>query len=272
MDLRKRARTAILESAIINVPSALLIALGMVLVVMTSEVPVVHAPAVAWLIPVGMAWLGVVGSRLLSSQHNQQAVTNMLRQKYDTSIFKNAQLKKDVEQAIAYRQRIDQQVDGLADGPMKVKLFDVANQIEGWVGQIYSLAQRVESYRADPLLRNDLIDVRQSVAELKARLARAANDNLKQDLLDTIAHKQAQADSLQQLDNTMDRAELQIENTLTALGTVYSQVIMVDNRDVSSGRAQRLSEDVNQQVSGLSDLLTSMDDISGRRTAGQAAR
>ena len=148
---------------------------------------------------------------------------------------------------------------------MKVRLADVANQIESWVGQIYSLAQRVEAYRADPLIRNDLLGVQRSVAELKARLAREPNESLRRDMADTIARRQAQADSLEQLDTTMDRAELQIENTLTALGTVYSQAILIDNREVNNGRAQRLSEDVNQQVSGLSDLMSSMDEIYSQR-------
>ena len=265
MELRRRARGAILESAIINVPSGLLIALGMVVVATGARVPVLELPAVAWLAPIGLAWLGVVTSRLLNARHNEQVVIDMLRERYDTSLLKNAQLKQYVEQAIAYRQRIDQQVEKLGDGPMKVKLADVAIQIESWVGQIYSLAQRVEAYRADPLIRNDLLGVQRSVAELKARMARERSESLRADMADTIARRQAQAEALEHLDDTMDRAELQIENTLTALGTVYSQVILVDNRDVNNGRAQRLSEDVNQQVSGLSDLMSSMDEIYNQR-------
>ena len=161
-------------------------------------------------------------------------------------------------------------MDQLADGSMKVKLLDVANQIESWVGQIYTLARRIESYRADPLIRDDLMNVRQSVAELKARMAHEQNEGLRKDMADTIAHRQAQAASLEELNTTMDRAELQIENTLTALGTVYSQVILVDNRDVNSARAQRLSDDVNQQVNGLSDLMSSMDDVYSQRKTTQA--
>lgn len=59
----------------------------------------------------------------------------------------------------------------------------------------------------------------------------------------------------------MQRAELQLESTLSALGTVYSQTLLVGAKDIDSSRAKRLREDIADQVVSLEDLLTSMDEV-----------
>ena len=59
----------------------------------------------------------------------------------------------------------------------------------------------------------------------------------------------------------MDRAELQLEHTLTAMGTIYSQMLLVGAKDVDSGRVKRLREEVADEVQGLQDVLDSMDEV-----------
>ncbi len=59
----------------------------------------------------------------------------------------------------------------------------------------------------------------------------------------------------------MQRAELQLESTLSALGTVYSQTLLVGAKEIDSGRAQRLRQDIADQVQGLEDILTTMDQV-----------
>jgi hypothetical protein len=66
----------------------------------------------------------------------------------------------------------------------------------------------------------------------------------------------------------MQRAELQLESTLSALGTVYSQTLLVDAKDMDSGRAKRLRKDVSDQVDELKDLLTTMDEVYQDSAAG----
>ncbi|MCS7060934.1 MAG: hypothetical protein RMN25_07180, partial [Anaerolineae bacterium] len=87
------------------------------------------------------------------------------------------------------------------------------------------------------------------------------------EIRDTIARRQAQVASLDKLADTMSRAELQIENTLTALGTVYSQLLLIDARDVNSARTQRLRESIVDQVHSLQDLLTSIEEVYGDQQA-----
>jgi NADH dehydrogenase FAD-containing subunit len=59
----------------------------------------------------------------------------------------------------------------------------------------------------------------------------------------------------------MEQAQFQLESTLTAMGTVYSQIMILSARDVASGRAQRLQQDVKDQVQALQDVVTTMDEV-----------
>jgi hypothetical protein len=139
----------------------------------------------------------------------------------------------------------------------------VANQVEEWVRSIYTLSSRLDTFHNDSIIKNDLVAVPESIKKLKQRMNSEDNDSIRRELNDTIGRRQAQYDSLLRLESTMERAELQLENTLTALGTVYSQMLLVDAREVDSSKAQRLRDSISDQVNSLHDVLASMDEVYG---------
>jgi len=59
----------------------------------------------------------------------------------------------------------------------------------------------------------------------------------------------------------MERAQFQLESTITAMGTVYSQMMILGARDVASGRAQRLQQDIDDQVQALQDVVHTVDEV-----------
>jgi uncharacterized protein YoxC len=59
----------------------------------------------------------------------------------------------------------------------------------------------------------------------------------------------------------MERGQLQLENTVNSLGTIYSQVVLLEAQDVDSGRMRRLSEDIEQQVASLNDVVSTLDEL-----------
>jgi hypothetical protein len=63
----------------------------------------------------------------------------------------------------------------------------------------------------------------------------------------------------------MEKAEFQMESTTTALGTVYSQLLLIGVKDIDSGRAQRLRQDISDQVSALHNLVSSVDQVYAQR-------
>jgi hypothetical protein len=273
MSLRERSRGKIVESAFINLPNAVLIGASIILGGMAAiGVDVAGLPA--WIPLIGTAGAFFANSlvRLFDTRRNQQVVSQLLREQYNLDELRIKQHQQYLAQAIAYRQRIDEAVTKLPDGPMRTRLADVANQVEEWVRRIYTLAKRVEVYRGDPLIQRDLVNAESNVSELRARLARERSPSVRTEIEDTMRRREQQRDMLQQLDDTMDRAELQMESTLTALGTVYSQILLVDAKDVDSARAQRLSEDVAEQVQGLQDVLSSVDEVYAQRRGNLSNR
>jgi hypothetical protein len=62
----------------------------------------------------------------------------------------------------------------------------------------------------------------------------------------------------------MEKAQYQLETTLTALGTVYSQILLISAKDIDSGRARRLREDISDQVAALQSLQSTLDEVYGQ--------
>jgi multidrug resistance efflux pump len=80
-------------------------------------------------------------------------------------------------------------------------------------------------------------------------------------LNNTIADKQRQWEQLSHLQNTMEKAQYQLDSTLAALGTVYAQLQTIDLQGSDKGHVERLREDIGEQVSQLQDLSQAMDEV-----------
>jgi hypothetical protein len=59
----------------------------------------------------------------------------------------------------------------------------------------------------------------------------------------------------------MERAQLQLETTLSSLGTIYSQTMLVGAKDIDSGRAKRLRQEISEEVQELDHILVAMDEV-----------
>ncbi len=83
----------------------------------------------------------------------------------------------------------------------------------------------------------------------------------------TLAGLRRQLATIETLDDTIGRAELQLENSLTNLGTIYSQTMLVDAKDIDSGRAKRLRQEITDEVTELHDVLQAMDEVYSAESA-----
>jgi hypothetical protein len=99
------------------------------------------------------------------------------------------------------------------------------------------------------------------INKLRKQLANEDDPRVQAQLEETLRAKELQWANLEQLGNDMQRGELRLEHTLTAMGTIYSQLLRVRAKDVDSGRASRLREEVADEVHGLQDVLDSMDEV-----------
>ena len=77
----------------------------------------------------------------------------------------------------------------------------------------------------------------------------------------TLVSSREQWDSLRELNGRMDRADLQLDHSLASLGTVYSQMLLIGSKDVDSDRAERLRDDIRDQVLALHDITETLNEV-----------
>jgi len=259
-ELEKKATRALLTRAVYRWESAVIIGLTLVLTAFVNP-PFPFWQQWFWLALGGLGEIGLVWTSLTDPEFRAKAVAEMFREKFQARSVRDGALRKQVEKAQEYRDRIDQAINKGREGVLRDHLRDVSRGINTWAENVYRLAARLDAYLADKMIHDDLRGVDPAIDGLKKRLALEDDDTVKRQISQTIAQKQIQRDNLLKLENVMEQAQFQLESTLTAMGTVYSQIMILSARDVASGRAQRLQQDVNDQVQALQDVVTTVDEV-----------
>jgi hypothetical protein len=129
------------------------------------------------------------------------------------------------------------------------------------VANIFGLARRLDAYENDEIIERDMRSVQSALKEFETRLRLEDDETVRQQMREAIQSKKTHWDNLQRLQNTMEKAEFQLENTLSAMGTVYAQLQLIGAKDVDSSHARRLREDIAQQVAALQDIVEAMDEV-----------
>ncbi|MCL4505943.1 MAG: hypothetical protein M1140_07975 [Chloroflexi bacterium] len=275
-EMQEQIRKSILSYSIFRPESAIVIALTLVLVTL-SLVGLSWFPGAWWM------WLlfGVIGEGLivLSSLKDQrfyrQVMDELFHDKFDITKLHSADNRQKVAKALEYRELIFKEIDRKQDPVLDEYLRDSARGLEDWIAQIYRLAQGVDAYQRDPMIARDLASVPQELDKFKAQLVREKGSPVQAELEKTISIKQAQWDALSNLRDTMAKAQLQLEDTLSAIGTEYMQIVLIGSKDVNSSRAQRLQQDMLEQVRALQDTSAAMDEVyqnSAGQTTGVVSR
>ena len=259
-DIQKRAESAIWQYAIFRWESALVIALTIVLFFLVPR-PFAWWPRYGWLV-LGLAGLAaLVYSSLTDAEANAKVVLRLFQEQFDAGRIKDKELRKDVETALEYQRRIEVQVRRQDRTLLRDRLNETANQITQWIANVYALALRLDSYRRDDLLEQQRSTLPVELQAMSEQRKRTTNPTTQAQLDAVIDSKGKQWSALRELDDRMKQAELQMEQSLTALATVYSQVQLVDAQSVESGRAERLQQDIRDQVERLGDLVESINQV-----------
>jgi hypothetical protein len=259
VQLRRRAQSAIIENALFDWKSGVIIALTIVLAFFGEGW--IGWPWWYFLIGGAVAWVALAVSILTDPAANAKAVADLLQHDFDPKPLRNDQSREWVGKALEYRRRIAETVARTRQSVLRDHLRDAASQINEWLSNLYQLAQRLDAYETDEVIRQDMRSVPRDIQTLQAKLKVEDDASVRQQMQQTIESKKAQLANLQQLENMMQKAELQMDGTLTAMGTIYSQLLLINVKDVDSGRAQRLHEDITEQVTQLQDVVSSMDEV-----------
>jgi hypothetical protein len=271
VSIEQRAQRAIIQHAFLRWESALVIA-GTVLLSVFFPHPFPWWPWWGWL-ALGLVAEGlIVYTSVTDVDTAATVVAGIFREEFDPRQMGDKALRGKLAQAVEYRERIDRAVRQQRESVLREHLTDMATGIDDWISQIFRLARRLDMYRTDDVIARDLKAVPREMESLSARLRLEGDPAVRQQMETTLASMVAQQRSLTKLDDTMERADLQMDHSLAALGTVYSQILLVGAREVDSSRTQRLREDIRQQVSSLQDMLDSISEVYDYRAGGASQK
>jgi hypothetical protein len=254
-ELEQRARGAILEEAIFRWENAINLAFVIILAIVF--------PKFWWaFIILGLiVGTGIAIATLANPAINAKAVAVIFERKFQPQKLKTTDLRKKTEKSLEYMRQIEEVIAQTKEGVLRDRLQRTTNEVVDWVVAIHRLASRIDAYNEDRVIERDRVAVPKTIEQLRRRLAEEDDPTVKGQIEETIQDKQQQLSNLEQLQNTIESAGLQLERTLSALGTVYSQLLLLDTKSESSGRAERLQEEISEQVHQLQDLTVAMDEV-----------
>ena len=264
-EMTKEARRTIVQYALFRWENAVVLAGTIVLTAFMPQ-PFPWWPMWGWAL-LGLLGIGAIFySSLTNVERNAQLLLEFSQEKFDLKVIQQSELREDVELALEYQRRIEAQVNQKGRGILWEKPGDTANQLYDWIGNVYRIAKRLDTYRRDGLLDSQRETVPEEIQSLEASFEQEENQAFKKQLKELLDSKVRQWETLQALDGRMKKAELQLKQTLAAMATVDNQVKLIDAQDVESGRSERLRADIREQVDRLNDLIGSINEVYDYRT------
>lgn len=259
--LERRAQKAMINHAFFRWESAVVIALTLMLTVFGPAL-IGSVPAWAWLLGGLVAEATLVYSSYTDPETGRKVVAQMLQDEFQPERLNDRNLQQKIEEAFDYRSRITAAIKERRDSVLKDNLSETARQIDVWLENIYDLARRLDRFRSEKdILLRDKNRAAASIQQLNERLQRESDPVVRKQIEETMHAKERQIATIENYEKTMERAQLQLETTLSSLGTIYSQTMLVGAKDIDSGRAKRLRQDISEEVQELDNILLAMDEV-----------
>ncbi|MBV7339210.1 hypothetical protein KFU94_65550 [Chloroflexi bacterium TSY] len=201
-----------------------------------------------------------------SDAHDSKPITNrqppsaVNNQEINQAAPNNETLRSYLTQAQAYHQGIVTLVNQASSEFNRARLTELTRYIDHWQSSLVALIQRVDQFQQNALLQHDLKAVPKAIARLETQLAEASSAQIQRELKRTLTNREQQLSALENLHHTMQWAEIKIENTVSILGTIYSQALMSQSKG-QVANYQRLLLDVEEEARALDDYVATLTEI-----------
>jgi hypothetical protein len=258
-NVRSRIWQSMLSTAFFGVESAVIIALSIALFGLGYKPFDWWQPAF-WLAFGALAdalYLGVTLTDPVTARH---AIDAMIADRYNPSDVENPVARERLKRALEYR-RLIAEAAYRHSGAMRHHIESTASEINAWIEQIYNLARRMDAFEENEIIARDRRMVPHDLKNLQRRLQAETDPAVRAEIEEAIQTKETQLANLRSLENNVKRADIQLDHTLSALGTVYAQVQLIDSKGIDSARAQRLQEDIREEVMSLEDTVAAIDEV-----------
>lgn len=263
-EVHERATGAVLRQAIFSWQSLITLVITLVLFFGVQITALEFWQQWFWLV-LGAVVQGVfIVSQLADPDAAQKAIASEFESKYDLRAIKSAKSRQRLQSALEYRRNMLALVNR-HKGAMRVNLQQTVDDINDWIAHMYDLALHIDAFDSNELVIRDRRTVPQQLEKTRLRAQREQDPALRADLERQIQQLEQQLANLDATVNSVKRAEIQLESTLSSLGTIYAQMALLGTKEVDSARAQRLRLEIQDEVSSLQDTLDAMDEVQSQR-------
>lgn len=257
--LRARAWQTILSSAFFSVESAVIIALTIMLFGLGYQ-PFDWWQNAFWLIFGAVAEALYIGVTVTDPKAAERAVHHMLTERFDPNDIKNPNARERLKRALEYR-RLIAEAAAEHGTSMRSHIEATASELDSWIEQIYQLAQRMDDFEENTIINRDRRTIPLDLQNLQRLLKRETDETVREELREAIQTKETHLDTLRTLENNIRRADIQLDHTLSALGTIYTQVQLIGAKDIDNSRTRRLQENIREEVLSLEDTIAAIDEV-----------
>ncbi len=261
----RQARSMVIQSALRSPQS-----LSLMLVALLGfglSISMLGGPPALWLLFGAVGVLIFMFTTLTDPQAVAAAYDRMLLNQYNPNAITNLRARLRLQQALEYVENI-QRLAAQRGGAMRVQVEATVSEINEWLEQIHKIARRIDLYEENSLINRDRARVPDELKLLHQRLANESDESVKKELEETVRLRETQLSNLRALEVNIKRADIQLDNTLAALGTIYAQVQLLDAKEVDGRRANRLRQEIHDEVLSLKDTIEALDDVQNLNSYG----
>lgn len=262
-NLRRRALGTILTNAIFSWQLALTI-LFTVLLFILAPTPFEFWQSWYWLVA-GLVASGIyIGAAISDPEAAQNAIAQQFERQFDLGSIRNRTSRERLRDALEYRRNMFT-LAKRARGALRTSLMHTIEDVNTWIAHMYDLAQHIDAFEGNQLVERDRRQVPQRIERTRMKMEREQDPDVRRDLERQLNQLEQQLTNLDATANGIRRAQIQLESTLSSLGTIYAQMSLLGSKEVDSGRAQRLRLEIQDEVAGLQDTIDAMDEVNAQR-------
>jgi hypothetical protein len=256
-----KERQDLLSYAFFRWESAAILAVTLILVVFVPDPFGGNVALWRWWIWIALGLLAellIVGTTLADPDVRARLASERIRERLDPEAILDGGLRERLVQVLDTREQMEAIVQRARDERLGASLRALAEDVTNWIAALYALARRVDEYRSDAALHQRRRAVATAIQTLERQLAGTAGARARADLERTLAARRSEWARLERLDQLVDGAVSQLDESRDALQKIYTQMQLSVAGGAAKGRRSgpflgQLRDEIAEQVRALSE-------------------
>ena len=223
-----------------------------------------------WFVGVGVAFYAfIVYSSLQDAGQSRRVLNEALYpervRKFDLGKL-SGNYRSSMQRAIDTRQRIEAAVSNTSEASIRKALFDSTNDLDELVGTIYDIALKAQNLLTSIQASNvNVTALSEDVRRLERVVSTTQDDFAKSQYTATLEGKREQLKNFTDISSAVDRWHAQLDNALSTLDTILSQVLRIKSSEVLSlsTTTDEVSHTLKEEVDALKATSNALDEVYG---------